>query len=97
MGPARGERSGTADAGPSTASKPIEEIPVGDFVWARDKHDTSAPTKLEKVVALYRSTAYDLQQLAVVDEVGTAGHAGHSQQIVATDEHPCSVGGRRLG
>jgi len=29
----------TADAGPSSASKPIEEIQVGDFVWARDEHD----------------------------------------------------------
>ena len=72
---------GTADAGPSTASKPIEEIEVGDFVWARDEHDPSAPAKLEKVVALYRSTAYDLQQFEVVDDLG------QSEQIVATDGH----------
>ena len=76
---------GTADAGPSTASKPIEEIQVGDFVWARDEHDPSAPAKLEKVVALYRSTAYDLQQLEVVDALG------QSEQIVATDGHPFFV------
>ena len=76
---------GTADAGPSTASKPIEEIQVGDFVWARDEHDPSAPAKLEKVVALYRSTSYDLQQLEVLDA------AGQSEQIVATDGHPFFV------
>ncbi|MCY3016278.1 MAG: polymorphic toxin-type HINT domain-containing protein [Planctomycetota bacterium] len=76
---------GTADAGPSTASKPIEEIQVGDFVWARDEHDPSAPAKLEKVVALYRSTSYDLQQFEVVDALG------QSEQIVATDGHPFFV------
>ena len=76
---------GTADAGPSSASKPIEEIQVGDFVWARDEHDPSAPAKLEKVVALYRSTSYDLQQLEVVDALG------QSEQIVATDGHPFYV------
>ncbi len=77
--------TGTADAGPSNASKPIEEIQVGDFVWARDEHDPSAPAKLEKVVALYRSTAYDLQQIEVVDALG------QSEQIVATDGHPFFV------
>ena len=34
-----GAGTGTANAGPSSASKPIEEIQVGDFVWARDEHD----------------------------------------------------------
>jgi len=77
--------AGIADAGPSNAAKPIEEIQVGDFVWARDEHDPSAPAKPEKVVALYRSTAYDLQQLEVVDDLG------QSEQIVATDGHPFYV------
>jgi len=76
---------GTADAGPSTASKPIEEIQVGDFVWARDEHDPSAPAVLQKVVALYRNTAHDLQTLDVVGELG------QSVQVVATDEHPFYV------
>ena len=76
---------GTADAGPSSASKPIEEIQVGDFVWARAEHDPSAPAVLQKVVALYRNTAHDLQQLEVV------GDLGQSAQIVATDEHPFYV------
>ena len=58
---------GTADAGPSSASKPIEEIQVGDFVWARAEHDPSAPAVLQKIVALYRNTAHDLQQLVDVD------------------------------
>ena len=80
-----GVGTGTADAGPSSASKPIEEIQVGDFVWARDEHDPSAPAKLEKVVALYRSTSYDLQQLEVVNALG------QSEQIVATDGHPFYV------
>ena len=74
-----------ADAGPSNASKPIEEIQVGDFVWARAEHDPSAPAVLQKVVALYRNTAHDLQQLEVV------GDQGQSVQIVATDEHPFYV------
>jgi hypothetical protein len=77
--------TGTADAGPSSASKPIEEIQVGDFVWARAEHDPSAPAKLEKVAALYRSTSYDLQQLEVVNALG------QSEQIVATDGHPFYV------
>ena len=76
---------GTADAGPSSASKPIEEIQVGDFVWARAEHDPSAPAVLQKVVALYRNTAHDLQKLEVV------GDQGQSVQIVATDEHPFYV------
>ena len=57
---------GTADAGPSSASKPIEEIQVGDFVWARAEHDPSAPALLPKVVALYRKTAHDLQKREAV-------------------------------
>ena len=77
--------TGTADAGPASASKPIEEIQVGDFVWARAEHDPSAPAVLQKVVALYRNTAHDLQQLEVV------GDQGQSVQIVATDEHPFYV------
>jgi hypothetical protein len=77
--------TGTADAGPSSASKPIEEIQVGDFVWARAEHDPSAPAVLQKVVALYRNTAHDLQHLEVV------GDQGQSVQIVATDEHPFYV------
>ena len=77
--------TGTADAGPASAPKPIEEIQVGDFVWARDEHDPSAPAVLQKVVALYRNTAHDLQQLEVV------GDQGQSVQIVATDEHPFYV------
>ena len=77
--------TGTADTGPSSASKPIEEIQVGDFVWARAEHDPSAPAVLQKVVALYRNTAHDLQQLEVV------GDQGQSVQIVATDEHPFYV------
>jgi hypothetical protein len=63
----------TADAGPSSASKPIEEIQVGDFVWARAEHDPSAPAVLQKVVALYRNTAHDLQKLEVVGDQGSAG------------------------
>jgi hypothetical protein len=82
---------GTADAGPSSASKPIEEIQVGDFVWARAEHDPSAPAVLQKVVALYRNTAHDLQQLEVVGELGSAEPLGQSVQIVATDEHPFYV------
>ena len=82
---------GTADAGPASASKPIEEIQVGDFVWARDEHDPSAPAVLQKVVALYRNTAHDLQTLEVVGEQGSAGPLGQSVQIVATDEHPFYV------
>jgi hypothetical protein len=34
-----GAGTATADAVPSSASKPIEEIQVGDFVWAHDEHD----------------------------------------------------------
>ncbi len=71
--------TGTADAGPSSASKPIEEIQVGDFVWARDEHDPSAPAKLEKVVALYRSTAHDLQPLVDVDGLCRGNIAGAHQ------------------
>ncbi|MSR27083.1 MAG: hypothetical protein EXS06_08720 [Planctomycetaceae bacterium] len=82
---------GTADAGPSNASKPIEEIQVGDFVWARAEHDPSAPAVLQKVVALYRNTAHDLQTLDVVGDQGSAGTLGQSVQIVATDEHPFYV------
>ena len=82
---------GTADAGPASASKPIEEIQVGDFVWARDEHDPSAPAVLQKVVALYRNTAHDLQTLEVVGDQGSAGPLGQSVQIVATDEHPFYV------
>jgi hypothetical protein len=67
--------TGTADAGPSSASKPIEEIQVGDFVWARAEHDPSAPAVLQKVVALYRNTAHDLQTLDVVGEQGISGTA----------------------
>lgn len=78
----------TADAGPSSASKPIEEIQVGDFVWARAEHDSSAPAVLQKVVALYRNTARDLQALKVIGEQGSAGQLGQSVQFVATDEHP---------
>ena len=80
--------TGTADAGPSSASKPIEEIQVGDFVWARAEHDSSAPAVLQKVVALYRNTAHDLQTLEVVGEQRSAEPLGQSVQIVATDEHP---------
>jgi len=83
--------TGTADAGPSSASKPIEEIQVGDFVWARAEHDPSAPAVLQKVVALYRNTAHDLQTLEVVGEQGSAEPLGQSVQIVATDEHPFYV------
>jgi Pretoxin HINT domain len=83
--------TGTADAGPSSASKPIEEIQVGDFVWARAEHDPSAPAVLQKVVALYRNTAHDLQQLEVVGDQGSAEPLGQSVQIVATDEHPFYV------
>jgi hypothetical protein len=83
--------TGTADAGPSSASKPIEEIQVGDFVWARAEHDPSAPAVLQKVVALYRNTAHDLQTLEVVGELGSAEPLGQSVQIVATDEHPFYV------
>ena len=80
--------TGTADAGPSSASKPIEEIQVGDFVWARAEHDPSAPAALQKVVALYRKTAHNLKQLEVVGQQGSAEPLGQSVQIVATDEHP---------
>ena len=83
--------TGTADAGPSSASKPIEEIQVGDFVWARAEHDPSAPAVLQKVVALYRNTAHDLQKLEVVGDQGSAGPLGQSVQIVATDEYPFYV------
>ncbi len=88
-----GVNAGTvaADAGPSSSSKPIEEIQVGDFVWARAEHDPSAPAVLQKVVALYRKTAHDFQTLEVVGELGSAGQLGQSVQIVATDEHPFSV------
>jgi hypothetical protein len=82
---------GTADAGPSSASKPIEEIQVGDFVWARAEHDPSAPAVLQKVVALHRNTAHDLQKLEVVGDQGSAGPLGQSVQIVATDEYPFYV------
>ncbi len=82
---------GTADAGPSSASKPIEEIQVGNFVWARAEHDPSAPAVLQKVVALYRNTAHDLQKLEVVGDQGSAGNLGQSVHIVATDEHPFSA------
>ena len=57
-------------------------------MWARAEHDPSAPAVLHKVVALYRKTAHDLQQLEVVGEQGSAGPLGQSVQIVATDEHP---------
>ena len=83
--------AGAADAGPSSASKPIEEIQVGDFVWARAEHDPSATAVLQKVVAFYRKTAHDLQTLEVVGEQGSAEPLGRSVQIVATDEHPFSV------
>ena len=83
--------TGTADAGPASASKPIEEIQVGDFVWARAEHDPSAPAVLQKVVALYRNTAHDLQTLEVVGDQGSAETLGQSVQIVATDEHPFYV------
>jgi hypothetical protein len=86
-----GAGTSRADAGPSLASKPIEEIQVGDFVWARAEHDPSAPAVLQKVVALYRNTAHDLQTLDVVGELGSAEPLGQSVQIVATDEHPFYV------
>lgn len=79
--------TGTADAGPSSASKLIEEIQVGDFVWAQTKHDPSAPAVLQKVVALYRKAAHDLQKLEVVGEQGSASPLVQSVQIVAIDDH----------
>jgi hypothetical protein len=46
---------------------------------------------LQKVVALYRNTAHDLQTLEVVGEQGSSEPLGQSVQIVATDEHPFYV------
>jgi hypothetical protein len=46
---------------------------------------------LQKVVALYRKTAHDLQTLEVVGEQGSAEPLGQSVQVVATDEHPFYV------
>ena len=68
---------------PGTFSeKKIEDIVVGDRVWARDEDDPAAPMRLQEVTALYRKTAYDLQTLSVADELGNV------EVLHLADEHP---------
>ena len=66
----------------------IEDVQIGDLVWSRDEGDPDAAVELKPVTALYRHTAYDLQDLDLSDG------SGHVESLVVTDEHPFYVEGR---
>ena len=70
------------------SEKRIEDVQIGDLVWSRDEGDPDAAVELKPVTALYRHTAYDLQDLDLSDG------SGNVESLVVTDEHPFYVEGR---